>query len=201
MAPAARSAAWTTGPPWKIAGRLFGAQLRQRRIPESVGECILSSQVQAVCFTLWEKTYKNVSENTSEKERPRGVHPNSHQADLWVQPPRLWLAVPSWEAAPAGVPRGCVRENIGFLPPSRSGTKTLGHSPLPCLSHSARPRPSAVTVTSNSDGGPAPEMPRARHGFTGTLAFPEMLLVCPSPSCALSLPASLRDRGTVPGEE
>ena len=71
-----------------------------------------------------------------------------------------------------------------------------------CLCHSSQLIPSGVTATSNSMGRPAREMPRA---LTCLLVFlpsqRQLATLIPSPTLVLSLPSSIKDRGTMPGEE
>lgn len=97
---------------------------------------------------------------------------------------------------------GCFRENPGFLPPSRTGTKTLGAlfpsvSPPQHLSQAFRSH-SHVQLGWWSCSRDAQSSP----GLHWRSCLPrDGCCSDPSPACALSLPGGLRDGGTVPGED
>lgn len=56
-------------------------QLGRGEHPSQLGSVSYLWQVQAICFQLWKNLKQYASENMSKKEKPRRVHPNSHQTD------------------------------------------------------------------------------------------------------------------------
>lgn len=94
---------------------------------------------------------------------------------------------------------------LGFCS-SRAGTKLRGTPPSATVPNSDLP---GIIGTSNSNGSPAWEVPRALICSTGILfhlkgkiirlPLNKTAAVIPSPTYALSLPGDVRDGGTVPG--